>query len=169
MLFVLDASAILNEANFAFEEGKRYLTTPLVAAEFRSMESRLLVENALKHSILSLHAPKKEFVERVQAIVEKTGYKISKEDISIVALGLELLDEKKEFLVLTDDFSIQNFLALLKIPFSSAAQGEIKEVFSFSKECRVCGKKFNAQKRLKLCPDCGVPLKSRIKKKKIGE
>jgi rRNA maturation endonuclease Nob1 len=169
MIFVLDASAILNESNFAFEEGKRYLTTPLVAAEFRSMESRLLVENALKHGILSLRAPNKEFSEKAQALVERAGYKISRQDISIVALGLELLDEKEEFLVLTDDFSIQNFLALLKIPFSSATQGEIKEVFSFSKNCPVCGKKFGAQKRLKSCPDCGVPLKSRIKKKKIGD
>ncbi|MEM0360478.1 MAG: hypothetical protein QXK06_04050 [Candidatus Diapherotrites archaeon] len=168
MLFVLDASAVLNQPNFSFNEGKRYVTTPLVLCEFRSMESRLLVENALKHGVLSLREPKGKFVERVKAIVKKKGYKISEEDVSIIALGLELKAEKEEFLVLTDDFSIQNFLAFFKIPFSSAVQGEIREVFSFSRKCSVCGKEFSSLERFKNCPDCGVPLKSRIKKKKVA-
>lgn len=166
MIFVLDASAILNEPNFAFDERKRYMTTPLVMGEFRSLESRLLVENALKHRILSLRKPKEEFSEKARKLVEKHGYRISRADISVVALGLELLDENEEFIVLTDDFSIQNFLELAGIPYSSVIQGEIRETFSISRICPVCGKKFEG-KRLRKCPDCGVPLKSTIKKRKV--
>ena len=165
MLFVLDASAILNEPNFSFEEGKRYLATPLVSSEFRSLESRLLVENALKHSILSIRKPKPEFQEKASALVEKHGYKISRADVSVVALGLELLAEKEEFIVLTDDFSIQNFLEIASIPYSSVIQGEISETFSISRSCPVCGKKF--PKSVRRCPDCGVSLKSSIRKKKL--
>ena len=164
MIFVLDASAVLNEPNFAFDERKRYITTPLVAGEFRSFESRLLVENALKHGILSIRKPGEEFRRKAEAVVEEHGYKISRPDVSVIALGLELLAEKEEFLVLTDDFSIQNFLEIAGIPYSSAIQGEITETFSFASRCPACGKKFPGRKK---CPDCGVPLKSSIRKKKI--
>jgi len=165
MFLVLDASAVLNEPNFSFEEGKNYVVTPLVRKEFRSMESRLLVENAEAHGQLSVRTPKKEFADKAKAMIKEHGFKISKPDESVLALGLELKSDKEEFLVLTDDFSIQNFLELAGVPFSSVIQGEIKQVFSFSKKCVVCGKKFPRKKNN--CPDCGVPLKSVVKKKPI--
>jgi len=166
MLFVLDASAILNEPNFSFDAEKKYVATPLVEKEFRSLESRMLVENALKHGILSIRKPKQEFQKKAEALVQGHGYKISRADVSVVGLGLELLAEKEEFLVLTDDFSIQNFLDIAGIPYSSVIQGEIKETFSISSYCPACGKKFPG---LKSCPDCGLRLKSRIKKKKARQ
>ncbi len=165
MLFVLDASAILNEPNFEFEKQHSYITTPLVFREFKSMESRLLVENALKHGLLEVRSPKHGFFERAQLLVEEHGYKISRADVSVLALSLELQDENREFVVLTDDFSIQNFLGLLGISYSSVIQGEIKEIFSFSKKCPVCGRVFHSS--LKKCPACGVQLKSVLKKKKL--
>jgi len=165
MLLVLDASAILNEPNFSFEQDKKYVVTPLVRKEFRSMESRLLVENAEAQGLISVRAPKKEFAEKAKMLIKEHGFKISKPDESVLALGLELKAGGEKFLVLTDDFSIQNFLSLEKIPFLSVIQGEIKQVFSFSKKCVVCGKKFPRKKSV--CPDCGVPLKSTVKKKFI--
>ncbi len=165
MLFVLDASAILNEPNFEFGKGNNYVTTPLVVKEFKSMESRLLVENALRHGLLEVRAPKHVFFVQAQSLVEEHGYRISRADISVIALGLELLAEKREFVVLTDDFSIQNFLGIAGVPYSSVIQGEIRETFSFSKKCPACGKVFHSS--LKKCPDCGVQLKSILKKKKL--
>ena len=125
MLLVLDASAILNEPNFSFEEGNSYLVTPLVRKEFRSMESRLLVENAEAQGLISVRAPKKEFADKARALIRVHGFKISKPDESVLALGLELKSDGEKFLVLTDDFSIQNFLSLEKIPFSSVIQGDM--------------------------------------------
>lgn len=169
MIFVLDASAILNEPSFAFDSRKRYLTTTLVMNEFKSLESRLLVENALKHGTLKLRKPKEEFSKKARKLVEEHGYKISKADLSIVALGLELLAGKKEFIILTDDFSIQNFLELAGIPYSSVIQGEIREVFSISRHCPACGKIFKQKAGLRKCPDCGVLLQSKIKKRRVKE
>jgi len=141
------------------------MVTPLVRNEFRSMEPRLLVENAEAHGLLSVRTPKKEFVEKARALIKEHGFKISKPDESVLALGLELKACGEKFLVLTDDFSIQNFLEIAGVPFSSVIQGEIKQVFYFSKKCVVCGKKFPRKKSV--CPDCGVPLKSCVKKKSI--
>jgi len=165
MLFVLDASAVLNEPNFEFGEENHYVTTPLVVKEFKSMESRLLVENALKHGLIEVRAPSSVFFTQAQSLVEEHGYKISRADVSVLALALELQAENRKFVVLTDDFSIQNFLELKEIPYSSVIQGAIKETFSFSKKCPACGKVFHSS--LKRCPDCGVQLKSILKKKKL--
>lgn len=165
MIFVLDASAVLNEPNFTFDSETEYVTTPKIVKEFKSMESRLLVENALERSILRIRKPKEKFLKKVKETVKEHGYKISKADLSLIALGLELKEERKEFVVLTDDFSVQNFLELVKVPYLPIIQGKIGEIFSFSKKCPVCGKKFEQTKRK--CPDCGVKLKSKTKKKKL--
>jgi len=164
MLLVLDASALLNEPNFSFEQGKKYMTTPLVEREFKSMESRLLVENAKQHASLEIRKPGYKFELKAKELVKKHGYKLSEPDKSIIALGLELLEEKLEFVVLTDDFSIQNFLEIAKIPYSAVIQGEIKRTFSFSRKCPVCGKKYSG--REKTCIDCGVALKSSVRSRK---
>ncbi len=162
MLLLLDASALLNQPNFVFDEKESYACTYEVLEEFRSMEAKALVENALNRGLLRVHRPKHKYKSKAKKLVTKKGFtKMSKADVSVLALAMQFKDEQKEFLVLTDDYSIQNFLALLGIPFSSIIQGEIKEVISFKKCCPACNKEFPASVSLKKCPDCGVELKTK--------
>lgn len=176
MLFLIDSSAVLNDFGFEFSPGHRYVTTSLVIGEFRDMRSRHLMENALQQGLLSIAEPKQETINYVEDLVASKGFsRLSRPDISLLALGLDFKKQGKEFELVTDDYSIQNFCSLLKIPFQGAIRGEIKGEISFSLECPACGKplpqkslgKKVSGKTLKIllkakkCPDCGAPLKKK--------
>ncbi len=166
MLFVLDASAIVNDPNFCFEQNHSFITTPEVIAEFKTIETRALVDNALHHSLLEIRSPSIDSVQiALEKIRELNFERLSKADVSIIALALELKRDGKRFIVLTDDFSIQNFLALFKIHYSSVLQDGIKNIIAFECVCQGCGKKFSVEEKKKRCPDCGA----RIIKKKISK
>ncbi len=162
MLILLDASALINQPAFTFEESERYACTYEVLEEFRSMETRALVENALKRKLLRVYRPKHKYLNRAKKLVRSKGFtKMSKADISTLALAMQFKEQNKEFLVITDDYSIQNFLAMLAIPFASVMQGKIKNIISFVRFCPVCKKEYAAGSSVKECPDCGVELRTK--------
>ncbi len=145
MLLLLDASAILNEPNFSFDSNNEYITTQLVLNEMKSIESKHLTENALYHGLLKIQNPNAETTKKILKLISEKGFKpLSKADVSVIALAVEFKEGLKIFKVLTDDFSIQNFLKLLKIDFSSIIQGEIKEVISFNKKCSGCSQEVDS-------------------------
>ena len=54
-------------------------------------------------------------------------------DSSLIALAIEFKQRKTKFIVITDDYSVQNILKKLKIKFRGVAQKEIKEHRVFKK------------------------------------
>ena len=160
MLYLIDSSAVLNDFGFEFRPGHKYITTPLVINEFKDMRSRNLMENALQQGLLSIEEPKKETVNYVEETVAEKGFtKLSRPDLSLIALALDLKKQAREFLLVTDDFSIQNFCSVLEIPFQDAIRGKIGKEISFSLDCPACGKSFENSSKAKKCPVCGSPLK----------
>ena len=161
MLYVLDASAIINNPLFSFEEKHRYACTFEVLEELRNINAKTLAENALKRKLLRVYRPKHKYQKNAVKIVTKKGFtRMSKTDISVLALAMQFRDEKRKFAVLTDDYSIQNFLKILDIAFLPLIQGKIKHPIAFIRYCPVCKKEFNAS-TLKTCPDCGVELETK--------
>ncbi len=138
MLYVLDASAILNDFSFSFILGNQYVVTSAVFAELKDMRSRNLADNALQRETLKIIEPEKQFSEKAEQMVEKHGFEISKADISILALAMELREKHKKFEVVTDDYSLQNFLKLLKIQFSGVIHGRICKARSLKKKQKQC-------------------------------
>ncbi|MEM4663061.1 MAG: PIN domain-containing protein [Candidatus Diapherotrites archaeon] len=162
MLYVLDASALINNPFFSFSKRNKYACTLEVLEELRSFEVKALAENALKMNLLRVYKPKHKYKKGAEKLAKKYGFeRLSKADLSIIALALQLKKERKRFVVITDDYSIQNFLAMRKINYWAPVQGTIKEVISFEKFCPVCMKIFNKTPKKNECPDCGVKLKSR--------
>ena len=137
MLYLLDSSAVLNDFGFEFSPGHNYITTSLAVSEFKDLRSRHLMENALQQNLLSIEEPEKESLQSVNEAVSKKGFnKLSKTDISLLALALDLKKQGKKFILVTDDFSIQNFAKILEIPFESAMRGEIGKTISFKRKKR---------------------------------
>jgi UPF0271 protein len=156
MFYLIDSSAILNDFGFSFSEENSYITTPLVIDEFRDVRSRHLMENALQQGLLRIVEPKKESTSYVEEAVEGKGFsRLSKADISLIALALDLKKQGKQFLLLSDDYSIQNFCSLLKIPFEPVIRGKIGKEISFSLVCSGCGKLFPVNSKEKKCSVCG--------------
>jgi len=163
MLYLIDSSAVLNDFGFQFLEEHSYVTTPLVIKEFKDLRSRHLMENALKIKLLSIREPKEETMDFVERLVSKKGFsRLSIADLSLLALGFEFRKAGRKFVLITDDYSIQNFCKTLKIPFESVMRGSIKEEIAFSKVCSGCGAQLPPDSMQKLCPECG----SKIKQKK---
>ncbi len=165
MLFILDSSAVLNDFSFQFKEEHSYITTPFAFDELRDLRSRNLAENALQNGLLKIREPSAESIKLVEKKVAEKGFsRLSKTDISLLALGLDLKAGKKKFRLITDDYSIQNFCKLLKIPFESVIRGRIKETISFTPFCPACGKMVKKGQKARNCPVCGSSLiKARAK------
>jgi len=160
MLYLLDSSAVLNDFGFEFSPEHKYVTTSLAVSEFKDLRSRHLMENALQQKLLSIEESCKECQESINETTSKKGFnKLSKTDLSLLALALDLKKQGKKFILITDDYSIQNFAKILEIPFESAMRGEISKTIAFSLSCPSCGKTFPASSKQQKCPVCGSNLK----------
>ena len=131
---ILDASALLNNESFVFSKGKNYYATSLVFAEWKSFSQKILAENAAQSGILTVQDPCPLSISKTIMECEKSGTKLSDADISVVALSAEFRERGTKFIVITDDYSIQNVLKKIKVDFSGVSQGEIKKTRNFKKK-----------------------------------
>ena len=133
-LYLLDSSALINDLAFSFNAKSSYVMTLECFKELRSLETRLLAENALGQGLLSIRDSCPGSVQQVLGFLEKIGdRRLSKADISLIALALEFKDRNEKAIVVSDDYSIQNALKLLKIPFQPALQGKIRKAKKWNK------------------------------------
>jgi len=131
MIYIIDSAVILNDELFYFDEGKKYVTTYRVTLEIRDFRSKSLLNNAIKNTILRIMEPSEEAIAGIKDLAKKSGTKLSEADVSIVALASDLKEKKEEVNVITDDYSVQNLLLKLQIPFQSVIRGEIKKFKNF--------------------------------------
>jgi rRNA maturation endonuclease Nob1 len=132
MLIVLDSGAIINDESFRFLEGHHYVITPLVDAELKDQRSKSLMENALSHDLLEIIEPEEKFVKKVQENIKKIGMRLSKADVSVLALAEQLKERKPT--VISDDYSVQNYCRHHNFSFQGAIMGEIKKAKTFLKK-----------------------------------
>lgn len=131
-MLLLDSSAIIN--GLRLDEKNKYIITSDCFAELKSMEFRLLAENALNLGILEIRDACPSSVQLILDFLEKLGDKrLSKADISLLSLAAEFKELKRDFEVITDDYSIQNVLKILKIPFNAVLQGKVKKAKKWKK------------------------------------
>ncbi|MAG21881.1 MAG: hypothetical protein CL943_01065 [Candidatus Diapherotrites archaeon] len=162
MIQLLDSAAVLNDEGFYFNSGEDFLTTPLIVDEFRDMRSKNLVANALQNGLLKTREPSQDSTERINALAKEKGFtRLSIPDVSLLALALDLQRENRIFVMLTDDYSIQNFCKVLGFKFNSVIRGKIEKTISFKKRCKGCGRGFPPNVLVTKCPDCGSPVESK--------
>jgi len=127
MLYVLDASAILNDFNFSFNKKEKYFTTNQVFDEFRDMRSRLLVQNALSRGVLQIRDPQLLSEKKAKQLANSLEHKrLSPQDLSILGLAIELLG-KEHFVLVTDDHGLQFVCKRAGIPFEAVIRGKTKK------------------------------------------
>ena len=133
MIYILDAAALLNDGNFYFDAKNKYFTTNLVFDEWKDFQNKTIAENALSAGILSIADPSEESINAVISFLGKSNTKVSSADISIVALSFEFKEKSEPFVVITDDYSVQNSLKKMKINFQGVIHKEIKKskIFKF--------------------------------------
>ena len=112
-VLILDTSAIIQ--GITPTSLSLSYTTPDVIQEIKVGYTRLKIESLIESKVLKIKAPEEIYNQHIEKISFKMGEKqsLSKTDKSILALALNLKDEKKEPIIISDDYSIQNIASKL--------------------------------------------------------
>ena len=160
--YVLDASAFIN--GFQLTSNENY-TVSEITAEIKDFESRLKLDSAIAEGLLVISDVNKEYIRCVNDIIYESGdiLRLSLPDKKLIALAYKLSHEGKNVKVITDDYTIQNTLKIMGIPFSGVITEGIKGIYNWKKVCEGCKKEFDEDYPFDDCEICG----SKIFKKRI--
>ena len=137
--YVLDASAFINGFK---PTSKNNYTVPEITAEIKDFESRLVYDSAVDDGLLTVQDVTQEYIDKTDEIISKSGdiLRLSFPDKKIIALALMLMDEDKSVKVISDDYTIQNTLKIMNIPYSGIITEGIKDIYNWKKVCQGCKK-----------------------------
>ncbi|WP_458403534.1 ribonuclease VapC [Methanobrevibacter sp.] len=160
--YILDASAFIN--GFEINSGHNY-TVPEITEEIKDFESRLKFDTAIAHGLIIVQDVASQYTTCVNDIISSSGdiLRLSLPDKKLIALAYMMSEEGKNVRVITDDYTIQNTLKILNIPFSGVITEGIKEIYNWKKVCEGCKKEFDENYPFDDCEICG----SKIYKKRI--
>ena len=151
-----------------------YITSSVYDEALSNPRSSQRIEIAETQHILKVRDPMPKSLKTVKITAEDTGDigALSQTDQEIIALYLDLLDEfpDQKGLVISDDYSVQNTCARLKIPFYSLQKKGIKKNIKWEIYCPNCFEIFPPKLLGKNCDHCGATLKRRAyrgKKRKL--
>ncbi len=126
------------------------------------------VELAIETGKLVVKKSKDKYINIVEEKSKSTGTTkvLSKNDISLMGLVLELMDTYPEDIMLyTNDYSMENLCTMLKIRFKPLYKKGIEERMYFEVYCPYCKTLHNPEDLYKKCERCGLQLKKRLLKK----
>ncbi len=156
---VLDASAFY--AGIPFGSQIESFTTPKVYDEIKHIKKNHdALGILLETKRLRIIEPEKKYVDIVVKMSKTTGdfKQLSKEDISSIALSLQLNNE-----LITDDFAVSNVAKNLGLKVSPIMTLGIKDVGKWIYYCPGCHKNFP---KVEECPICGNKLRKKLLKNK---
>lgn len=163
-VYVLDASAIIG--GFSSKKFQNYITASVIE-EVKDFKSKLFLESTIENGPITIMEPETLDIKNVTDVIRKSGdvLRLSDEDKNLVALAFKLKREKNDPMVVTDDYSMQNVLKIVEIPFRSVLTEGIKEIYGWVKICKGCKKKYPPEYAFDECEICGTRIiKKRIKK-----
>lgn len=160
--YVLDASAFIN--GFKIISNNNF-TVPEITAEIKDFESRLVFDMAIDEGKLTIMDAPSKYITCVNDIISDSGdiLRLSLPDTKLIALAYMFSQEGKDVKLITDDYTIQNTLKIMDIPYSGIITEGIREIYNWKKVCEGCKKEYAEDYPFDDCEICG----SRIFKKRI--
>ncbi len=160
--YVLDASAFIN--GFKINSDNNF-TVPEITTEIKDFESKLTFDMALEDNKLVIQDVPLENIKAVKEIISKSGdiLRLSEPDIKLISLAYMLSRQGENVKVISDDYTIQNTLKIMDIPYSGVITEGIKGVYNWKKVCEGCKKEYDEDYPFDDCEICG----SKIYKKRI--
>ncbi len=162
-VYVLDASAIIG--GFFSRKIQGYITASIIS-EIKDLKSKLLLESAIEDGSIIIMEPETVDVDDVSDVIQKSGdvLRLSDIDKNLVALAFRLKRIHLKPQVVTDDYSMQNVLKIVGIPYKSVLTDGIKEIYGWVKICKGCKKHYPPDYAFDECEICGTRIiKKRIK------
>ena len=160
--YILDASAFIN--GFKMISDNNY-TVPEITEEIKDFESRLMFDMALEEGKVIVQDVPSKWKSCVNDIISESGdiLRLSLPDKKLISLAYMLREEGKSVKVISDDYTIQNTLKIMGIPFSGILTEGIKGIYNWKKVCEGCKKEYPDDYPFDDCEICG----SKIFKKRI--
>jgi UPF0271 protein len=160
--YVLDASAIIN--GFKINSNNNY-TVPEITSEIKDLKSKLTFDMLIEEGNLIIQDVPNKYISSVNDVISMSGdiLRLSMPDIKLISLACMLQDEGKDVKVISDDYTIQNTLKIMEIPYSGVMTEGIKGIYNWKKVCEGCKKEYDDDYPFEDCEICG----SRIFKKRI--
>jgi len=149
---VLDSSAFY--AGIPFSSSEPSVTTSHVYNEIKHIKKdHDAVQILIETRRLKISDPDHRFIITVNDAAKKSGDfpNLSQEDISIIALSLQLNAE-----LITDDFAVSNVAKNLSIKVIPIMTSGIKKIVTWVYYCPGCKTDFSETRN---CPNCGNRLK----------
>lgn len=157
---ILDSSAFY--AGVPFRSSDECYTTSLVYDEIKHIKKdQDALGTLLETNRLKIREPDKDSVNAAIKASKDTGdfQQLSKQDISIIALCIEMSGE-----IISDDFAISNVIRNLGLKISPIMTQGIKDVGKWVHYCPGCRTNHTKGKE---CPICGTVLKRKLLKRKL--
>lgn len=163
--YVLDASAFIG--GFELQNSLNF-TTSEISEEVKDFKSKMIFQQAINDNILFIEEASKSAMKQLNEVISNSGdtLRLSIHDKKLIALAIDFLNNKKNVILVTDDYSIQNVLKILKIPYRSVLTRGIEEIYNWKKVCQGCRKEYSDSYNEDVCEVCGSKIfKKRIKLK----
>lgn len=155
-VLVLDTTAFIAKYALQVYSSDIY-TVPSVLQEVKDKESRESLELSMSINRIVVRNPSQESIEYIKNITRKIGehVSLSRTDIEVIALAYELL-RKYKVIVITDDYTIQNVLLHLGIPYKPLRTQGIKVARKYKVYCPKCY--YVSTSYEEYCPICNTKL-----------
>lgn len=159
---ILDASAFY--AGVPFRSSDIYHTTVLVYDEIKHIKKNHDALGALLETgRLKVIEPTVQSTNNAIRIARDTGDypQLSEQDISIIALGIEMRGD-----IITDDFAVSNVIKNLGLKISPVMTKGIRDVGRWIHYCPGCKTRHSTKTANNCCAKCDTPLKRKLIKSK---
>jgi UPF0271 protein len=160
--YILDASAFINGFKIISDNN---FTVPEISAEIKDFKSKLNFDMAIEDGKLSIQDVPSEYISSVNDIISGSGdiLRLSLPDKKLISLAYMLHEKGRNVKVISDDYTIQNTLKIMNIPYSGVITEGIKGIYNWKKVCEGCKKEYDDSYPFDDCEICG----SKIYKKRI--
>ena len=120
---------------------------------------------ALEEGKLCIQDVPYQYISGVNDIISVSGdiLRLSTPDKKLISLAYMLREKGHNVKVISDDYTIQNTLKIMDIPYSGVITDGIKGIYNWKKICEGCKREYDDDYPFDDCEICG----SRIFKKRI--
>jgi UPF0271 protein len=154
-IIILDTSAILSGKPLTFPHSD-LVTCPGVVSEIQPGGIDYRNFEYLQARGLQVIEPTQKAMSSIRKHIETLGehHRLSEADTQLLALAFMYHQQGQPYLLLSDDYSIQNSAASLSLYYQSVTQKGITKRFKWHWRCPGCKKHFHTF--TEKCPICGM-------------
>jgi len=165
-IYVFDTSAFIMGLLPSILDQKS-LTTSEVVSELGGKRFNEKYSAALYVGKLEVTSPSEDYRTLVEDASLDSGdrLKLSKADMSILALALELKAHGSDPTIVSDDFAVQNVAEQLGLNYIHLSSFGIKSHIKWIWYCPACRRPLPKGFRGELCPTCGTKVKRKALRK----